>query len=321
MKKIAMLLLLFSLLTYNCVFTSAKNQIVSLKEKYPNSSNLEENIYYPNSSNSKLPVVFLAHNGGQDGTAWGDFPQQIASAGFFTVNITYSDSSDVESAIDYTIKKYSNKIDTKNISFVGGCHGAKILVGIFGQGSKKYSVKSFVLLSLSEDDPETLGGKHPPALAYYSLNDELGDEYSYMSKDIATNSLSSPKKVISINERYHGDNMIVKASNKEKIRKDIIDWLKKTTVSGTAANTKNPTNNIYSIKYKVDNVHSTISIGNKYVLLSTFKSNIKTAKGISFIVFKADGRTPVTSGNVLVGMKLKVLSNGGKETKTYTIIR
>ncbi|HEX3030011.1 MAG TPA: hypothetical protein VHT34_12070 [Clostridia bacterium] len=202
------------------------NKINLLKVKYLNKGKPEDCIYYPSSSSSKLPIVFLAHNGGENGTSWGDFPQQIAEAGFFTVNITYSDDTDVETAIDYALNKYSNKIDAKNVSFVGGCHGAKILVGILGKGNSKYNVKSLVLLSLSEDAPETLGGKHPPTLAYYSSNDELGDFYSDITKEIVTNSLSSPKMVVSNSDSPHGNNMVVKASNKEQIRKNIISWLK-----------------------------------------------------------------------------------------------
>ena len=38
--------------------------------------------------------------------------------------------------------------------------------------------------------------------------------------------ITEPKKVIALDEKAHGDNIVTKALCKEKVRTDIIDWVK-----------------------------------------------------------------------------------------------
>ena len=207
---------------------------------------LEQDVYYPRpkscrgdklhfiderNKSPKYPVVFMIHNGLADKSAWGDYPEEIADAGFFTVNITWQswDTSQVEKAIDYTLTKYADKIDTSRISFVGGCHGGKDALEIMNKVNDKYNVKTAVLLSVSEIDQAVLDSQkegHVPMLAYYSLKDELGEYWGDMSKKVAEDTLTQPKKVIALNETAHGNDIVTKASCKGEVRKAIIDWLK-----------------------------------------------------------------------------------------------
>jgi hypothetical protein len=310
LKRIYILFFGFLFLFCNSISAfSSEQQFISSEDAYLKDSDLKQNVYYQNVPKAKLPVVFLAHNGDHDGTAWGDFPQQIANAGFFAVNITYRYESDVSSAIEYTLEKYADKIDTENVSFVGGCHGALMLSQVFTEGSSKYTVKNFVMLSLAEMNLDFLTGKHPPVLAYYSLKDELGEGYASTTKMVAADLLSAPKKVVANTDPAHGDGMVVKAANKDQIRKDIIEWLRSTNSS------------VSSSKYKVDNTKDTIAIGKNSVSVLAFKNNIKGTKGAVFTVLKADGKTAVVSGNMAKGMKLKVLAADKKTFTIYSIIQ
>lgn len=206
---------------------------------------LEQDVYYPKKycvkerdygfgnkiNDSKLPVVFMIHNGLADKSAWGDYPEQIAEAGFFVVNVTWQswDTSEVEKAIEYTIKEYSDIIDSNRIAFLGGCHGGKNALEIMNKVNEKYKVETAVLLSVSEIDEAVIESQEPnhvPMLAYYSLNDELGENWADMSKKVAEEIMTDPKKVVGLNEKAHGNDIVTKASCKNEIRKQIIDWLK-----------------------------------------------------------------------------------------------
>ncbi|MDP4089777.1 MAG: hypothetical protein Q8930_10975 [Bacillota bacterium] len=194
---------------------------------------LKEDVFYPKNveKDCKLPVVFLSHNGGQDKAAWGDFPQQIADAGFFTVNISWQawDTSQVEAAINYTLEKYKDKIDTNRVAFVGGCHGGKDLLQIMGRQDLTYKVKTAVVLSVSEDDQPVVDSQktgHGPILAYYSLHDVLGEYYQQVTKRVAEEIITEPKKAVALDESAHGDDLVTQASCKVELRRDIINWLK-----------------------------------------------------------------------------------------------
>lgn len=192
---------------------------------------LQEAVYYPKNRAGKLPVVFMAHNGLEDNSAWGDYPQQIADSGFFVVNITYKswDTTEIETAIQYSLNKYEDKIDTDKVCFVGGCHGGKDLIQIMSQSNLDYKVKCAAFLSIAENDQPVIDSqkvKHAPILTYYSKKDELGTYYQGITKKIAEETITAPKKVVALDETAHGDHIVTNASCKTQVRKDIIDWMK-----------------------------------------------------------------------------------------------
>lgn len=228
MKKLKTLLLTLAFVIFATTTVSAALRLTSEEKVY---LKLEQSVFYPKHSHSKLPVVFLAHNGGADKSAWGDFPQQVANAGFFTVNITYKswDTTEVKAAIEYTLKKYANKIDTNRVSFIGGCHGGKDLLQIMSEQNSNYKIKSAVALSISEEDQgfkDALKVSHPPILAYYSTKDELGQYYQEVTKRVVEEVITEPKKVVALEETAHGNDLVTKGSSKVKVRQDIIDWIK-----------------------------------------------------------------------------------------------
>jgi len=205
--------------------------IVSQDEVY---LQLKQSVYYPENidKETKLPVAFFAHNGEEDKSAWGDFPKQMANAGFFAVNITWKawDTTEVEAAIEYNLNKYADVIDTNKVSFIGGCHGGKDLLQIMSHTVLNYKVTSAVVLSVAEPDKSLIDSQkvsHPPILAYYSKLDELGEYYQKASKKVAEEVITAPKKVIELDEKAHGDNIVTKALCKKKVRTDIIDWIKR----------------------------------------------------------------------------------------------
>ncbi|MDP4183524.1 MAG: hypothetical protein Q8942_20845 [Bacillota bacterium] len=228
MKKVKILLftllflMLCSIVAYGCAHIFSKDQAYLT---------LSETVLYPKDVKGKLPTVFLAHNGGADRTAWGDFPQRIADAGFCVVNISYTtwDTSNVEAAISYSLKEYKSKIDTNRVAFVGGCHGGKELLTVMSKDGLDYTVKTAVALSISEDDAafqDVLKKAHPPILAAYSTQDELGAYYQDVTKRVAEQLITEPKKVLSLDETAHGNDLLTKSPNKVDIGNKIIDWLK-----------------------------------------------------------------------------------------------
>ena len=197
---------------------------------------LEQDVFLPKDMNKdkKYPVVFFAHNGGVDKSAWGDFPEQVSKEGFLAVNITWKnwDTSNVEAAIDYTLKKYVANIDTSNVVFIGGCHGAKDLLQIMSKEKLGYTVKTAVFLSLAEDDQPVIDTQklnHSPILVYYSKNDVLGKYYQDVTKKIAQQVITTPKKVIELNESAHGNDVLTQAACKDEVRTNIIKWIKEYT--------------------------------------------------------------------------------------------
>lgn len=239
-SKILLCTLTMLLLSSSIVYADVNNvknannsnnaNIVSQDEFY---LQLDQSVFYPVNRNkdNKLPVVFMVHNGLEDKSVWGDFPKQIANAGFFTVNITWRawDTTEVEAAIQYNLTKYADIIDTNKISFIGGCHGGKDVLQIMSHSGLNYKVTSAVVLSVAEPDQSVIDSEkvsHPPILAYYSKQDELGEYYQKASKQVAEDIITEPKKVIALDETAHGDNIVTKASNKEKVRNEIIAWIK-----------------------------------------------------------------------------------------------
>jgi hypothetical protein len=231
LKKLAIIVAAFAFIITGSISTFAVVNHVSDNKTY---LKLQEAVYYPKNRTGKLPVVFMAHNGLEDNSAWGDYPQQIADAGFFTVNITYKswDTTEVETAIQYALNKYEDKIDTDNVSFIGGCHGGKDLIQIMSQSNLDYKVKCAAFLSIAENDQSVIDSqkvKHAPILAYYSKKDELGAYYQDITKKIAEETITQPKKVVALDEAAHGDHVVTSASCKDQVRKDIIDWIKSYT--------------------------------------------------------------------------------------------
>ncbi len=197
---------------------------------------LEQDVFLPKDmkKDKKYPVVFFAHNGGTDKSGWGDFPEQVSKEGFLAVNITWKDwdTCNVEAAIGYTLQKYAANIDTNNVVFIGGCHGSKDLLQIMSKEKLGYTVKTAVILSLSEDDQpviDTQKLKHSPILVYYSKNDVLGEYYQDVTKKIAQQIITTPKKVIELNESAHGNDILTQATCKDEVRANIIKWIKEYT--------------------------------------------------------------------------------------------
>lgn len=62
---------------------------------------------------------------------------------------------------------------------------------------------------------------------YYSKNDELGPEYQKVIKRVANEIITEPKTVIELNETAHANDLVTKATQKDKVRANIIKWLKK----------------------------------------------------------------------------------------------
>ncbi len=193
---------------------------------------LEQDVLLPPDmvKGQKYPVVFMAHNGYADKSAWGDFPEDIAEAGFITVNITWNawDTSNVESAINYTLNKYADIIDTNKVVFLGGCHGGKDLLEILGKEDKPYTVQTAVLLSVSEIDDAVKKNSqkkgHVPMLVYYSKNDQYG--LTDISKQFAEEIVTKPCKIKPQEDPAHGNEMVTISNNKDVVRTEIIGWIK-----------------------------------------------------------------------------------------------
>ena len=74
----------------------------------------------------KVPVIFLAHNGGASKEDWGDFPEELSDRGYAVVNMGWTDfqgGADFRRNIQTVMDKYSRRIDFKRATFIGGCHG------------------------------------------------------------------------------------------------------------------------------------------------------------------------------------------------------
>ncbi len=228
--KILVITLVITLFAGTTVY-AANKWVVKKSDSY---MVLKQDVYKPKKIDKgvKLPVVFMVHNGNADKSAWGDFPEVIAKNGFLTVNITWKswDTTDIKAAIDYTLNKYAKIIDKEKVIFIGACHGGKEMLEILNEGTTDYTVKTAVLLSVSEIDEtvtNSLKKGHVPMLVYYSKNDEYGKEIGDTSKKFAQKVVTKPCKVVAQKDPAHGNNMVTTSKNKAKVRKDIINWIKK----------------------------------------------------------------------------------------------
>ncbi|MBN2353071.1 MAG: hypothetical protein JXD23_10920 [Spirochaetales bacterium] len=190
-------------------------------------------VFRPDGSKGKLPTVFVAHNGFAKKEDWGTFPRELADKGYLVANIGWVDmagTADVDKAIRLVLEKYGASIDAGKVAFIGGCHGAvKLLTLTAGKAlPAKLKVKSAVALSVSEEDSamlEALGKNKIPVLAVYSTKDKYG--YAAINTKFAEELLREPKKVLALDARPHGNEMLTDAATKAAVSREIIDWLKK----------------------------------------------------------------------------------------------
>jgi dienelactone hydrolase len=193
---------------------------------------LEQDVYYL-PSQTKMPLVVLSHNGASSKDGWGDFPQELARAGFFVINVNWSldGPDDLAQAITSALNKYAGKIDRTRVAFVGGCHGATKLVKLFARGTFHggviYQVKTIVALSISEKDEEMVKAfqkPHPPVLAIYTTRDRYG--YTRINREVAEEIITEPKKVVAFEATPHGHSIVVDEATKAEARGIVITWLK-----------------------------------------------------------------------------------------------
>jgi dienelactone hydrolase len=173
----------------------------------------------------RLPVVILAHNGGQTKDDWGDFPESLAASGYAVINIGWTDfkgSDDLKKGIETALSRCESRINPKRAAFIGGCHGGiKMLSAL--ESRLPVTVKALVFLSMSELYSAPSG--HAPILGIYSLRDHLGEGYVNTQKKVYSSVLSDPKTVIALDATPHGNELVVDASTRERVRSEILTWL------------------------------------------------------------------------------------------------
>lgn len=181
-------------------------------------------VYIPEGATGKLPVVFLAHNGGAKKEDWQDYAGSLAESGYIVASIGWSDfnnNKDFKDAIAKVLTDYAEQADTERVAFVGGCHGAVKFTQIMSK--EPYSkFKALVFLSISED--VFVPKKHAPILAVYSTKDHLGDYYIAKTKEVATR-FSKPSKVVVVDGKPHGHEFVTDAESSPTIREEIKNWL------------------------------------------------------------------------------------------------
>ncbi len=173
----------------------------------------------------RLPVVILAHNGGQTRENWGDFPEELAAAGYAVINIGWTDftgSAELKKGIETALSRCESRINPRSAAFIGGCHGGiKILSAL--ESTLPVTVKALVFLSMSELYSAPSG--HAPILGIYALRDHLGEGYVNTQKKVYSSVLSDPKTVITLDATPHGDELVVEESTRERVRSEIFAWL------------------------------------------------------------------------------------------------
>lgn len=181
-------------------------------------------VYIPEGATGKLPVVFLAHNGGAKKEDWQDYASELAESGYIVASIGWSDfnnNKDFKDAIGKVLTDYAEQADTDRVAFIGGCHGAVKFTQILSK--EPYSkFKALVFLSISED--VFIPKNHAPILAVYSTKDHLGDYYIAKTKQIATK-FSKPSKVVVVEGKPHGHEFVTDAESGPAIREEIKNWL------------------------------------------------------------------------------------------------
>jgi hypothetical protein len=194
-------------------------------------------IYLPQHQvkDKKLPVVLLVHNGGANKEGWGDYPEQLAAEGWLVMAFTwdvFKTTLEIESAIKFLFIEYKDRIDPEKAAIVAGCRGAANSLALLAKLKKlPCRILTVVALSVSESVyPEmfsAIQAEHPPVLAYYSLKDRLGEKYQAVSKQFAEEQLTQPKTVIALDATPHGHEMVTDPDTKDKVRKEILEWLKR----------------------------------------------------------------------------------------------
>lgn len=175
----------------------------------------------------KVPVIFLAHNGGASKEDWGDFPEELAAGGYAVVNMGWTDfqgGADFRRDIQTVMDKYSRRIDFKRAAFIGGCHGCVKMLGIM-DSKLPFKPKALVLLSMSEMTSPPAG--HAPILGVYSTKDHLGANYVSIQKKVYSNIVTEPKKILVTDTTQHGNEFVTDPETRGHIRSEIETWLKK----------------------------------------------------------------------------------------------
>jgi dienelactone hydrolase len=192
---------------------------------------LKADVYKPSRMSGKAPTIFLAHNGFGKKEDWGSFPKELADQGYVAVSIGWEDFStvaDIKKAIMLALTKYDSIIDTKKIAFVAGCHGAVKLLTLHDDKvlKSKITVQTAAALSISEEDQNMLAAVRKssiPLLLVYSKADQYG--YADINNKVAE-SLREPKKIVAMDAKPHGNELVVDAGTKPAVSKEIVEWLK-----------------------------------------------------------------------------------------------
>ena len=210
------------------LFGTVLNATESVKmETFSPSIATTVDVRYPTGIKGKLPLVIFAHNGGSKKEAWEDYPAELAARGYMTASIGWATSSghaDYNEVFDTLLTKYSEKLDTNRIAFVGGCHGAVKMIDLLNDPSQKMTFKALVFLSVSES-LKLEAKQHAPILGIYSTDDHLGDYYKSFTKTYVEETITASKKVIAFKGTPHGNELVADAKSKELIRKEINEWL------------------------------------------------------------------------------------------------
>lgn len=174
----------------------------------------------------KVPVVFLAHNGGAAKEDWGDFPEALSQKGYAVVNMGWTEFKGAkEFSKNYATvaERWRKRLNLKRVAFVGGCHGGiKMLASL--ETKVPFQTKALVFLGMSELYSAPSG--HAPILGIYSLKDHLGEGYVATQKKVYETVLSNPKKIIALDSTPHGNEMVTDATTRDRVRSEIFAWLK-----------------------------------------------------------------------------------------------
>lgn len=179
----------------------------------------------PSAFTGKLPVVFMAHNGGATKEDWGDFPEEIASKGYFVVNIGWSKSSggaDIVDSMKKALERYPDSIDPGKAALIGGCHGCIKFLSAMGP-SLPVQVKAIAFLSMSE--LYSAPAQHAPILGIYATSDRLGGNYVNTQVKVYESMLTDPKTVVALDATPHGNELATDASTRVGVRTRIETFL------------------------------------------------------------------------------------------------
>jgi hypothetical protein len=180
----------------------------------------------PEAQAGRLPVVFLAHNGGAKKEDWGDFPEELAAKGFFVVNIGWTKSSggaDIIDSMKKALERYPGSIDAEKAALVGGCHGCIKFLSAMGP-SMPVQVKAMAFLSMSE--LYSAPAQHAPILGIYSTSDRLGGNYVNTQIKVYDSLLTDPKTVIALDAKPHGNELATDESTKALVREKVESFLR-----------------------------------------------------------------------------------------------